>query len=189
MNDTNKPLPPLPSLDEANQGAAVPPPLPKGLTPAKDEHIMSRPLRYTVSIVLLVAALIGTMLLITFVRDVLMDEHEGVTMQHIELEEYVINDPPLDTRRSHVRMKPGSHPEAGYIADESVLIREREEDARFREQNGTPVSDTPQKPKPQEHRESTPAPSETTAPEHPSTDVPATPPAEPVAPAESAPTE
>lgn len=158
MHDKTSSLPPVLSGNDAEN---TPPPVPHHTpaAPAKSQETIAtkhieeekpyrRVLRYAIGTVLALFALIGVVTLISFVRNVLMDEQNTVDMQDIQLEQYVVNDPPVDTRRSHVRMKPGSHPEAGYIADESVLIREREEDARFREQNGQPVTDQPQKAKP-----------------------------------------
>ncbi|MBQ7635052.1 MAG: hypothetical protein IJS89_05715 [Bacteroidaceae bacterium] len=174
MHDKSPSLPPIPG---GNDVGNTPPPVPHH-TPAvpapkhlEEEKPYRRVLRYTIGTVLALFALIGVVTLISFVRNVLMDEQNTVDMQDIQLEQYVVNDPPADTRRSHVRMKPGSHPEAGYIADESVLIREREEDARFREQNGQPATDQSQKPKPTDKpREQEPRQTEHTA-------QPATPPA------------
>ncbi len=147
MNDQKNTLPPPVDTAKSETSAnpmSTPPPIPQKRV--AEESSFRRVLRYTVSIVLLVAALIGIVTLYTFVHDVLMDEQNTVETGDIHLQQYVINQPPVDTRRSHVRMKPGSHPEAGYIADESVLIREREEDARFREQNGQHTTEGTQKP-------------------------------------------
>ena len=185
MNDQKRPLPPLPQVDdlvEEKDSMRVPPPIPPAAT-AEEEKPYRRALRYGVGIVLALFALVGVVTLYSFVHDVLMDDHEGLETQNVSLEQYVINEPPADTRRSHVRMKPGSHPEAGYIADESVLIREREEDARFREQNGQPVTAQPsptkpaEKPKPADKPRTeepvAPAPAAQPAPSQPAT--PATP--------------
>lgn len=161
MNDQNKPLPPLPETPEVKDNGkdtAAPPPIPHTYDTETEEKPYRRALRYGVGIVLALFALIGVVTLYSFVHDVLMDDHEGLETQNVNLEQYVINEPPVDIRRSHVRMKPGSHPEAGYIADESVLIREREEDTRFREQNGTPVETQPSKQKPVEQSKPTEKP-------------------------------
>lgn len=145
MDNQNKPLPPLPQVDDVteNQDFSQISPAVPAHSNAVEEKPYHRVLRYGMGIVLMVFALVGVVTLYIFVHDVLMDDREGVETQDVQLEQYVINEPPADSRRSHVRMKPGSHPEAGYIADESVLIREREEDARFREQNGQPVDVQP----------------------------------------------
>ncbi|MBR4553589.1 MAG: hypothetical protein IKO20_07745 [Bacteroidaceae bacterium] len=192
MSEKNSSLPPLPEVPAAEEkSVTTPPPLPAEASKVSEEHIMSRPLRYTIGVAMLIAAIVAAVMLYTFVHDVLMDDHEVVSTQDVQLDQYVINDPPVDTRRSHVRMKPGSHPEAGYIADESVLIREREEDARFREQNGTPVPQASTQPKPEQRSQPAKPAEEGTKVETSATPPPASQaappetPAQPVKPAES----
>lgn len=162
MNDTNRSLPPIPDTDSdiahsSEQTPVVPPPVPKKADSAhKDESPLRRLLRYVVAIGLIVAATVAALILYNFVHDVLMDEQNSVETQDITLDEYVINDPPEDTRRSHVRMKPGAHPEAGYRADESVLIRERAEDEKFREQSGLDKRDEQARPRKEEPKREQP---------------------------------
>lgn len=139
MDDNKKPLPPLPEEAAGEKQENNLPPLPQESRQGEEEKPYKRVMRYTVGIAMVIFVLIGVVMLWTFISDVLMDERDEVATQHVELQQYVVNDPPADLRRSHVRMKPGSHPEAGYIADESVLIREKVEDAKFREQNGLPA--------------------------------------------------
>ncbi len=131
MNDTKDQI--SEKTAQETKGAALPP-IPD--IDKTEDTPLKRGIRYGIGITMTVLALIGIVILFNFISGVLMDDHDVVDMPDVNLEKYVVNDPPADTRRSHVRMKPGSHPEAGYIADQSVLIREREEDTKFREQNG-----------------------------------------------------